>query len=146
MALTKEQIENYLKSTKKVILATTTKEGTPDLRILGGIGTIGTTLYFATASKARKVEQIANNPNVAVYYEAPGQEFPNYVNATLYGKAVKITDEKKLDEAVKAIRENLPKFEFTEEKDIYEVNADEIKIYNSSAELVQDRIQIEKYN
>lgn len=146
MALRKKQIEEYLKSTKKIILSTVTEENKPDLRILGAIATDGTNTFFSTLNNARKVTQIELNPNVAVYFEAPDQKFPNYINATVYGKARKVVSEKELEKAVALIKENLPHFEWTDEKSIYVVEPDQIKIFNSSAELAQDKIQIVVYN
>ena len=83
MALTNQEIEQYLQSTKRILLATVTEDNKADVRILGAIATDGFKTYFSTATNARKVAQIEKNPNVAIYFEAPGQEFPNYVNATL---------------------------------------------------------------
>ena len=111
------------------------------MRILGAIATDGFKTYFSTASGARKVSQIEKNPNVAVYFEAPGQEFPNYINATVYGKAKKVTCEEGLEKAKALIKEKLPKFEFTPDKSIYVVEPESVKIYNSSAELAQDKLQ-----
>lgn len=142
MALTKEQIVTYLQSTKRILLSTVTEDGKADLRILGAIATDGYKTYFSTATGSRKVAQIEKNPNVAIYFEAPGQEFPNYVNVTVYGKAKKLTCEKGIEKAVDLIREKLPKFELTEDKSIFVVEPEQIKIYNSSAELAQDKIQI----
>jgi general stress protein 26 len=146
MALTKNQIEEYLKSTKKIILSTVTEENKPDLRILGAIATDGANTYFSTLSNARKVTQIELNPNVAVYFEAPDQKFPNYINATVYGKARKVVCEKELEKAVALIKDNLPHFEWSDDKSIYVVEPDQIKFFNSSAELAQDKVQIVEYN
>ena len=142
MALTNQEIETYLKDTKRILLSTVTKDGKADIRILGAIATDGFKTYFSTATNARKVEQIDNNPNVAIYFEAPGQEFPNYVNVTVYGKAKKVTCEKGLEKAKELIHEKLPKFEFTDDKSIFAVEPEEIKVFNSSAELAQDKVQI----
>ncbi len=146
MALTKTEIENYLKETKRILLSTVTEDQKADVRILGAIATDGVKTYFSTASNARKTAQIAANPNVAIYFEAPGQEFPNYINITVYGKAKKVNCEKGIEKAKALIKEKLPHFEFTEDKSIYVVEPEEIKIFNSSAELQQDKIQIEKYD
>lgn len=146
MALTKNQIEEYLKSTKKIILSTVTEENKPDLRILGAIATDGANTYFSTLSNARKVTQIELNPNVAVYFEAPDQKFPNYINATVYGKARKVVCEKELEKAVALIKDNLPHFEWSDDKSIYVVEPDQVKVFNSSAELAQDKVQIVEYN
>ena len=145
MALTNEQIETYLKSTKRILLSTVTEDNKADVRILGAIAADGVKTYFSTATNARKVQQIEKNDNVAIYFEAPGQEFPNYINATVYGKAKKITCEKEIEKAVALIKENLPKFELTEDKSIFVVEPKQIKIYNSSAELAQDKIQIVEF-
>lgn len=146
MALTREQIEGYLKGTKKILLSTVTEDHKPDIRILGAIATDGVTLFFSTASNARKVAQIASNPNVAVYFETPDQKFPGYINATVYGKARRLVDGNEIRKAISLIQENLPRFEWTEEKSIYVVEPDQIKIYNSSAELAQDKLQIIDYH
>lgn len=142
MALTTRQIEEYLKNTRRILLATVTKDNKPDLRILGAIATDGVKTYFSTASDARKVKQIEENPNVTVYFETPGQEFPNYINATVYGKAKKVVCQKGVERAAALIKEKLPHFELTEEKSIFVVEPEQIKIYNSSAELAQDKVQI----
>lgn len=145
MALTNEQLENYLNSTKRILLATVTEDNKADIRILGAIATDGVKTYFSTASNARKVAQIEANPNVAIYFETPGQEFPNYVNVTVYGKAKKVVCEKCVEKAVTLIKQKLPNFELTEEKSIYAVEPEQIKIFNSAAELVQDKVQIIEY-
>ena len=142
MALTNQEVENYLKNTSRILLASVTQDNTADLRILGAIATDGFKTYFSTASNARKVAQIEKNPNVAIYFETPGQEFPNYINATVYGKAGKVEDAAELEKAKGLIKEKLPKFEFTEDKSIYAVEPVEIKVFNSSAELSQDKVQI----
>ncbi len=142
MALTTKQIEDYLKETKRILLSSVTEDNKSDIRILGAFATDGVKTYFSTASNARKVGQIENNPNVAIYFEAPGQEFPNYVNITVYGKAKKVTCDKGTEKAKELIKEKLPKFEFTEDKSIYVVEPEQIKIFNSAAELVQDKVQI----
>lgn len=145
MALSKEQIEQYLKDTKTILLATVTEDNTPDIRILGAIGTIGTKVYFSTASNARKVAQLEKNPSVAVYFETPGQSFPNYINATLYGKAEEVTSKECIEKVIPEIRRNLPNFELTPDKRLYVVKPEQIKIFNSSAELAQDKVQIVEY-
>jgi len=142
MALTMNQIEDYLKRTKKILLATVTEDNKPDVRILGAIATEGIRLYFSTLENARKVKQIAINSDTAVYFEAPDQKFPNYINVTVYGKARKVTDKREIEKAILLIKENIPHFELTDEKIIYAVEPEQIKVYNSSAELVQDRVQI----
>jgi general stress protein 26 len=146
MALTKEQIEEYLKKTKKILLSTVTEENKPDIRILGAIATDGVKLYFSTKENSRKTAQIEANSNVAVYFEAPDQKFPDYINATFYGKARKVTCEKEIEKALALIKENLPHFEWSEDKVIYAAEAELIKIYNSSAELAQDRLQLVEYD
>lgn len=142
MALTNQEVENYLKNTARILLASVTQDNTADLRILGAIATDGFKTYFSTASNARKVAQIEKNPSVAIYFETPGQEFPNYINATVYGKASKVEDAAELEKAKGLIKEKLPKFEFTKDKSIYVVEPVEIKVFNSSAELSQDKVQI----
>lgn len=142
MALTNQEVENYLKNTSRILLASVTQDNTADLRILGAFATDGFKTYFSTASNARKVAQIEKNPDVAIYFETPGQEFPNYINATVYGKAGKVEDAAELEKAKGLIKEKLPKFEFTKDKSIYVVEPVEIKVFNSSAELSQDKVQI----
>ena len=145
MALSQNQINEYLKKTKTILLSTVTEENKADVRILGAIATDGVDTYFSTQKDARKVSQIESNPNVALYFEAPGQAFPNYINATVYGKAQRVTDLEEIEKAKTLIKEKLPHFEFSEGKEIFVVKAEEVKIYNSSAELAQDKIQVEKY-
>ena len=144
MALTNQEIEKYLQNTKRILLATVTEDNKADIRILGAIATDGFKTYFSTATNARKVAQIEKNPDVAIYFEAPGQEFPNYMNVTVYGKAKKVSCEKGIEKAAALIKEKLSKFELTADKSIFVVEPEEIKIFNSSAELAQDKIQIVK--
>ncbi|WP_276929943.1 pyridoxamine 5'-phosphate oxidase family protein [Herbinix luporum] len=142
MALSKDQIKEYLSSTKKILLSTVTDENKPDIRILGGFATDGFKLYFSSLRNSRKVSQIEANPHVAVYFEAPNQQFPNYINATVYGKAKEVTCEKEIEKAITLIKEKLPHFQWSSKKVIYLVKPQQVKIYNSSGEFAQDKLQI----
>ena len=117
MALTNQEIETYLQSTKRILLSTVTEDNKSDVRILGAIATDGFKTYFSTATNARKVAQIEK----------------------------KLTCEKGIERATALIKEKLPKFELTADKSIFVVEPEEIKIFNSSAELAQDKIQILKF-
>lgn len=145
MALTNQEIEAYLKSTKRILLSTVTEDNKADVRILGAIATDGVKIYFSTAGDARKVKQIEKNPYVAIYFEAPGQEFPDYINITVYGKARKAASGGEAERAAVLIKERLPHFELTPDKSIFVVEPGQLKIYNSSAELSQDKLQLVEY-
>ncbi len=89
MALSKDQIKEYLSSTKKILLSTVTDENKPDIRILGGFATDGFKLYFSSLRNSRKVSQIEANPHVAVYFEAPISNFLTILMQRYMGKQKK---------------------------------------------------------
>lgn len=132
MALTRNEIYEYLKENKSVVLATTGKDGQPDLRSLGGYNFHGYTLYFATAANSNKVEQIADNSNVSILVQHEGQVIPDFKSLTIYGKAEKVTAEEYILGKQK-IQERRPNLEFQENvRNIYKVIAKKIKVLDFS--------------
>lgn len=132
MALAEQEIQEYLKENKSVVLATTGEEGQPDLRSLGGYNFDGITLYFGTAVKSNKVNQIAHNSKVSVLVQHEGQVIPNYKNITIYGVAEKLSGAE-YEAGKKKIQERRPNAIFDEEtKNIYKVTAKKVKILDFS--------------
>lgn len=141
MALTTQEIEEYLKENKAVVLATTGEEGQPDLRTLGGYNFDGYTLYFGSAATANKVNQIANNSKVSVLVQHEGQVIPNYKNITLYGVAEKLTG-LEYEKGKKIIQERRPNAEFDENvKSIFKVTPKKIKVLDFSVKS-EDKVAI----
>jgi nitroimidazol reductase NimA-like FMN-containing flavoprotein (pyridoxamine 5'-phosphate oxidase superfamily) len=128
MALSEQEIKEYLKENKSIVLATIDEDGQTDLRSLGGYNFDGFTLYFGTAASANKVKQIANNNKVSVLVQHEGQVIPQYKNITIYGEAKRLTgDEYELGKA--KIIERRPNAVLEEDtKHIYKVIAEKIKI------------------
>lgn len=142
MSFTQNEIISYLQKTKRILFSSRRDEGT-DIRILGGFATDELTTYFLTAKDAHKVHQIEEHPESSAYFEAPDQEFPNYVNITIYGKTSVVTDPSEVAKAAALIHEKVPHLNYDAEKQVILVlKASELKIFNSAAELAQDKVQV----
>lgn len=133
MALTQQEIHEYLKENKSVVLATTGAEEQPDLRVLGGYNFDGYTLYFGGSATANKVKQIAHNSKVSILIQHEGQEIPNFKNITIYGVAEKLTGAE-YEKGQKIIQERRPNAEFDEKvKSIFKVTPKKVKILDFAA-------------
>lgn len=53
-----------------------------------------------------------------------------------------MTCEKEIEKAITLIKEKLPHFQWSSKKVIYLVKPQQVKIYNSSGEFAQDKLQI----
>ena len=128
MALSEQEIKEYLKENKSIVLATSDEDGQTDLRSLGGYNFDGYNLYFGTSANANKVKQIDRNSKVSVLVQHEGQVIPQYKNITIYGEAKRLTGaEYKL--GVAKIIERRPNAVFDEDsKHIYKVIPNKIKI------------------
>jgi uncharacterized pyridoxamine 5'-phosphate oxidase family protein len=107
MAVSKNDIEDYLKGAKSVVLATVDKDGTPQVRHLGGYGVEGADVYLNTAANSEKVEQIKANPKVTLLFHQEGQQIPNLKNITVYGEA-RILSGEEFDKAADIIKKRRP--------------------------------------
>lgn len=134
MALNEKNLKEYIQNSKTIVLATVDENDNPNLRTLGGYNFKNYTLYFGTSNKSNKVNQIEKNNNVSVLIQHENQTIPNFVNVTIYGKAQKVQGDEYL-EAADIIRKRRPNLTFQEnEKSIFKVEANKIKILDFSEE------------
>lgn len=134
MALKENEIVEYLKENKSIVLATLGEDNQPDLRALGGYNFDHFDLYFGTSAKSNKVKQLEINNNVTILAQRENQTIPDFKNVTIYGEAVKLTGDDYIIGRQK-IQERRPSAEFEEGiKNIYKVRAKIIKVLDFSKE------------
>ncbi|APM39220.1 pyridoxamine 5'-phosphate oxidase family protein [Clostridium kluyveri] len=148
MSIDKNFIKKYLNSTKYIILATVNGENAPALRVLGAFGVDGYTTYFSTIGGSAKVEQIKHNANVSVFFQHENQELASFVNITIKGKAVKITDEAELKKAIEIIGNKNSNFKERIKKNglgdniIIRVDPSELKILDFKKSPGENRVEV----
>ncbi len=133
MALSQKEIYQYLSENKSVVLATTGKDGQPDLRSLGGYNFDGLNFYFGTTANSKKVEQIKDNSKVSILIQQEGQVIPDFKNITIYGEAKLLSGDDYIIGRQK-IQERRPNADFQEGiKHIYKIIPSKIKILDFTA-------------
>lgn len=110
MSTPSNELIDYIRSTKSIVLATVTDRGEPALRSIGSFGTDGETVYFSTGAATQKVQQIGLNPNVSLLFQHENQQFPAFRNVSVSGKAERLTEKADIDTAVSAITARNPAF------------------------------------
>jgi pyridoxine/pyridoxamine 5'-phosphate oxidase len=134
MAISKNDIEDYLKETKSVVLATVDKEGAPQVRHLGAYGVDGADVYLNTAADSEKVAQIKANPKVALLFHKEGQQIPNLKNITVYGEASILSGEE-FDKAVDIIKKRRPQAQISRDVNvIIHVIPEKVKVLDFASE------------
>lgn len=148
MSIEKDNISEYLNNTKFIVLATVNKEQAPVLRSLGAFGVDELITYFSTNKGTDKVEQIESNPKVSILFQQENQELPSFVNVTITGKAIKITEEEELDKAISVIGGRNKRFKERVEKGeikdniIYRVDPLQVKILDFSKGAGPNAVQV----
>lgn len=133
----RKEIEDYLKTSKSLVLGTVDKDGNPQIRHLGGYGVDGIQVYISTSKESDKVKQIAQNPNVAAIFHHEGQTPPNLKNITLYGKAKLLTGDEFI-KAIDIIKARRPQANVNPEtNNIYRIETEEVKILDFAQGPVQ---------
>jgi general stress protein 26 len=137
-----KEISEYLETSKTAVLATVDSNNNPNIRTIGGFGVKDITVYFSTAKKSNKVEQIKGSSNVSLLFEHENQERSNFVNIEVKGIAEEVKGKDQFDEGLKYIAKRRPQLKLVEDThNIYRVVPKEIIILDFSKEKPEERIQ-----
>lgn len=137
-----KEISEYLESSKTAVLATVDSNNNPNIRTIGGFGVNDITIYFSTAKKSKKVEEIEGNNNVSLLFEHENQERSKFVNIEVKGIAEEVKGEDRFDEGLKYIAKRRPELKLAgDTHNIYRVVPKEIKVLDFSKEKPEERIQ-----
>lgn len=137
-----KEISEYLESSKTAVLATVDSNNNPNIRTIGGFGVKDITIYFSTAKKSNKVEQIKSNNNVSLLFEHENQERSNFVNIEVKGIAEEVKDKDQFEEVLKYITKRRSQLKLAEDThNIYKIVPKEIKKLDFSKEKPEERIQ-----
>lgn len=140
MPISNQEIKDYLNQSKTLVLATVNDAGEPDIRTLGGYGISEFEIYFATAKGSNKVKQLDNNRQVAVLFQHENQVIPDFINITLYGKAI-LTEGEDFKAGKEIILKRRPQNAAAEEThNIYRVKPEKIKVLNFNAPNPEERV------
>lgn len=110
MSMKNNELIEYIRKTKSLVLGTVTEKNKPALRSIGSFGTDGTFIYFSTGAATSKVQQIASNPNVSLLFQHENQQFPAFRNVSVAGKAERLTEAADKKAAVNFITARNPAF------------------------------------
>lgn len=108
--MTENEISQYMKQTKFIILATVDANGAPALRTMGGFAVDGLTVYISTKLNTAKVSQIKANPNVSVYFQHENQAPNTFVNVLVQGRCVLLDSKEERDQAIEVLCRHNSKF------------------------------------
>lgn len=140
MSIDKEEIKVYLNNSKTLALATVNEAGEPDIRTLGGYGVSGLEIFFATAKESNKVKQLERNNEVAVLFQHENQTVPDFVNVTLYGRAL-LTEGDELGTGRQVILNRRPQLSSViHNHNIYKIKAERIKVLDFKASEPAQRV------
>lgn len=110
MSIEKKEIEAYLNQTKYVILATVDEKKVPSQRALGAFAVDGYTVFFNTQPNTKKAKDISQNSNVSLLFQHENQELSTFVNVLVTGKAIALSTEDEINEAVQVIGQRNVRF------------------------------------
>ncbi len=140
MSINNEEIKAYLQNSKTLYLATVNEAGEPDIRTLGGYGISDFEVYFATAKDSNKVKQLKSKNEVAVLFQHENQTIPEFINVTLYGKAILTVGEDFIT-GKQTILERRPQLSAViESHNIYRLRTERIKVLDFKASAPNDRV------
>lgn len=143
MSASEEKIKEYLKSNQRIILATTDKEGSPDVRILGGYGLEGYTVYFSTVKASNKNSQLSENKNTAVLFQHENQFISKYFNITIYGEAALVEGSAEYEKGREIIQNKNPNIKVTKEThNIYKIVPKKLKVLDFGEPKLEERVTI----
>ncbi|MEI6045650.1 MAG: pyridoxamine 5'-phosphate oxidase family protein [Chloroflexota bacterium] len=110
MTVERQNLSEYLNGTRLIVLATTNGDEAPGLRVLGGFGVEGNTVFFSTAPGSEKATQLKQNENVSVLFQHENQEQASFANVTLKGKAKILEEKEEVEQAIEFIGRRNPRF------------------------------------
>ena len=132
MAITLQEIQNYIVDNKSLVLATVDEAGNPQLRHLGGYNLDGRDIVFLTTAGTAKTQEIAKHPQVAVLFQHEGQQAPK--NITIYGEAKKLDGQEAVDAAA-LISKRRPQIQYNPSvNETYKVYTKTVKILDFESE------------
>ncbi len=138
MGLTLQEYKDYLYENKSLVLATVTRDDTPNLRHIGGYNLDGKDVVFLTSKGTGKTQEIQSNSAVAAVFQHEGQQ--SLKNITVYGKAEAL-EGADAEKAVELIKERRPQLNYNPEINvIYKINVDTIKSLDFAAEQKQQTV------
>jgi pyridoxamine 5'-phosphate oxidase len=131
----KQEVTDYIESTKLAELATVRSDGAPVVRTMGAFAPAdgGATIYFSTLPAAEKTQHIRGNHKVSFLFQHEGQSLPEFQNVAIIGNAAQVTEEAEIAQAAALISARSP---FVKERiakegrsffAFYKVSATEIK-------------------
>jgi general stress protein 26 len=85
----KKAAADLMKGCQACVLVTVGPEGAPRVRPMAMLPTEDLDVWFATGKSSRKMQDVAVNPKVAVYFERKD----DYSNVVVTGHAAEVTDE-----------------------------------------------------
>lgn len=143
MAVSEEKIKEYLKSNQRIVLATVNTEGSPDIRILGGYGVDGYTIYFSTTKTSNKNLQLNENKNTAVLFQHDNQFISKYFNVTIYGEAVLLGNDLEFEKGRDSILNKNPNIKITTKThNIYKIIPKNLKVLDFGEANTEDRVTL----
>jgi nitroimidazol reductase NimA-like FMN-containing flavoprotein (pyridoxamine 5'-phosphate oxidase superfamily) len=143
----KKEVENYINSTKYIVLGTV-KDGIPFLRTIGAFANDGLTVYFSTNKNTEKVKHIGKNPHVSLFFQHEGQDITSFKNVSVIGRATQVAEKKEQDKAIGLIGGRNPRFKERvtkgEAKDaaFFKVEPIEVKFLDFSRGIGADSVKV----
>lgn len=113
----KNEIDEYIRDLPFVALAYVRADGTPVQRTLGSFVRHESSVFFSTRSDAAKVREIERNPRVSLLFETENQQLSAWKNVLLIGKALPVTTDSELKQAVELLGARRPRFKERIEKE-----------------------------
>ncbi len=149
MSVENQEIAEYLTATKYIVLATVNEGDAPALRVLGAFGVKGFQFFYSTKKDTNKVQHTDQNPQVTALFQHENQNPAQFVNVSITGKAVRLTNEIEIDEAVSVIgnrnakfRENVRLNGIAANQYLYRVDPQEIRILDRRNGAGPDSIKV----
>lgn len=147
MSELKKEVENYINSTKYVVLGTV-KGNIPTLRTLGSFANDGLIIYFSTNKNTEKVKHIEKNPQVSLLFQHEGQEISSFKNVSIIGRATQVSEKNEKNKAIALIGSRSPKFKERaakgelKENVFFRVSPIEVKHLDFSKGVGTDSVQV----
>lgn len=108
--MVEKKLTEFLAAQNLLSLATISEEGTPYAATVTYVSE-GTTLYFMTDSRTRKMVNIAKNPQISYTVDEPyGADWSKIQGVQIEGKAIVVTEEKELTKARTLLSQKFPQF------------------------------------
>lgn len=140
MAASEEKIKDYLKMSQTIILATTNKDGAPDLRTLGGYGLSEYVIYFSTIKDSHKVAQLNSKKDVAVLIQHENQYISKFFNVTIYGEAVLLENDQEFEYGKNLILARKPSLKIRKDTHfIFKIIPKKLKVLDFSEQNQKER-------